>query len=134
MPNTTTKTERAQRIKHAQALLIAAGWSLDQPATGIIVDELVRKYNYVDYRSALRLEAKAARLLRGEALSAMSEPGRPRTSLTLRGGDAVEVLTIAAGEAIDASRYTATVEPDGAMRLTSDERDDLILRRIGNVE
>lgn len=34
------------------------------------------------------------------------------------------------GEAVDATRYSVSTDAAGAMRLTSDERDDLLIRVV----
>ena len=127
--NTITKVERAARIERAQALLLAAGWSIHNSASGLITNDLMREFGIVNRRVARSLEAKAARLLRGETVYA-PEIGRPRTVVEFRAGDCVEVLTIAGGEVVDANRYRVTAEADRSMRLRSDDADDLIVRIV----
>lgn len=73
----TTKQERAQRIAYAKRALIRAGWSPDQPGSGLIVDDLMQRFDITDRRTARRLEAKAARLLRGDVVTD-AKLGRPR--------------------------------------------------------
>lgn len=73
----TTKQERAARIAYARRALIRAGWSPDQSGSGLIVDDLMRRFNIKDRRTARRLEAKAARLLRGDVVTD-AKLGRPR--------------------------------------------------------
>jgi len=126
--NTISKPERARRIQRAQALLLAAGWTVNDSAAGLIADDLMREFGITDRRTARALEAKADALLRGEAVNA--EIGRPRTVVEFRAGDCVEIVTIAGGEAIDASSYAVGVETDGALRLDSDNADTLIIRKL----
>lgn len=73
----TTKQERDKRIAYAKRALIRAGWAPDQPGSGLIVDDLMRKFSIRDRRTARRLEAKAARLLRGDVVTD-ARLGRPR--------------------------------------------------------
>lgn len=127
MPNTTTKSERAARIKHAQLLLIARGWTPEQSASGLIADNLVREFGYADRRTAQRLEARAARLLRGEAIAA--GPGRPRAIEVLRAGEEIELITTAGGEAISTRRYRVEIV-GGETWLRGQGTDDLVVRRI----
>jgi len=126
--NTISKPERARRIQRAQALLLAAGWTVNDSAAGLVADDLMREFGITDRRTARALEAKAALLLSGEVIGA--EIGRPRTVVEFRAGDCVEIVTIAGGEAIDASSYSVSTDAAGAMRLTSDERDDLLIRVV----
>lgn len=128
--NRITKAERAARIERAQALLLAAGWSIHDSAAGLIVADLMREFGITDRRTAAALESKAARLLRGDAATAQPEIGRPRTVVEFRAGDTADVLRIAAGEVVDYARYSVSAESDGAMRLTSDDADDLIIRVV----
>lgn len=122
MPNTTTKSERAARIAHAQQLLIDRGWTPERPASGLIADELMREFGYADRRTAQRLEARAARLLRGEAIAA--GPGRPRAIEVLRAGEEIELITCAGGEAIAARRYRVEIV-SGETWLRGQGVDDL---------
>lgn len=46
----------------------------------------------------------------------------------MAGGDAPPGDT--GGEAVDATRYSVSTDAAGAMRLTSDERDDLLIRVV----
>lgn len=73
----TTKAERAKRIAYAKKALIAAGWSPDQSGGGLVVDDLMEKFGIKDRRTARILEARAARLLRGDVVTD-AKPGRPR--------------------------------------------------------
>lgn len=73
----TTKQERDKRVIYAKRALIKAGWSPDQPSSGVIVDDLMTKFAITDRRTARRLEAKAARLLRGDVVTD-AKLGRPR--------------------------------------------------------
>lgn len=73
----TTKTERDARIAYAKRALIRAGWSPDQSGSGLIVDDLIARFSIRDRRTARRLEAKAARLLRGDVVTD-AKLGRPR--------------------------------------------------------
>lgn len=73
----TTKAEREKRIAYAKRALIRAGWSPDQSGSGLIVDDLIARFSIRDRRTARRLEAKAARLLRGDVVID-AKFGRPR--------------------------------------------------------
>lgn len=129
MPNTTTKQERAKRVEFAKALLLKRGFTPEQSGAGLIVDELVRKFGYADRRQARVLEAKAARLLRGDAVEGMTEPGRPRTIEVLRHGDVVELLRCAGGGMVGSEAYLVVIN-GGQTWLTSEESDDYLLRKI----
>ena len=126
MPNTTTKSERALRIEWAKCLLIARGWTPEQSASGLIADDLVREFGYADRRTAQRLEARAARLLRGEAIAA--GPGRPRAIEVLRAGEEIEMITTAGGEANGSRRYRVEIV-GGETWLRGQDADDMIIRR-----
>jgi hypothetical protein len=126
MPNTTTRTERAARVEHAQRMLIARGWTPEQSASGLIADDLVREFGYADRRTARRLEAKAARLLRGEAIDA--GPGRPREIAALRAGEEIELITVVDGEVIGARRYCVEISGSETW-LRGHDVDDMIIRR-----
>lgn len=125
MPNTTTKSSRAKRLDVAKRMLIAAGFTPDGgSAAGLIVDALMKRFNITDRRTARVLEAKAARLLRGDAVN--EELGRPRTQVTLRDGETVEVIETSDGEVINSSNYIVRVDSN-QVSLSNDERI-LILR------
>lgn len=72
----TKKGERARRIERAKQLLQEAGWMVEDSASGLIIDKLIQEFGLADRRTARALEAKAARLLRGEAVD--ERLGRPR--------------------------------------------------------
>jgi hypothetical protein len=73
----TTKAERALRLAYAKRALIAAGWSPDTSAGGIIASDLMKRFDIKDRRTARQLEARAARLLRGDVVTD-AKLGRPR--------------------------------------------------------
>lgn len=127
MANTTNKSERAKRIAYAKAALLKRGFIPEQSGAGLIVDDLMKRFNIRDRRTARLLEAKAARLLRGDAVTTM--PGRPRETEVLRHGDVIELIRNANGEPIDANAYLVVIN-GGQTWLTSQESDDYLLRRI----
>lgn len=74
-----TKAEQTKRITRAQELLKARGFNVDDTGPRI-VDDLVREFG-IQRRTARLLEAKAARLLRGEVVEVWKPgAGRPRNT------------------------------------------------------
>jgi hypothetical protein len=73
----TTKAERAARLAYAKRALVAAGWSPEQSAGGIITADLMKRFDIKDRRTARILEVRAARLLRGDVVTD-AKLGRPR--------------------------------------------------------
>lgn len=124
-----SRDERARRIRAAQRMLLAAGWTpLEAPPAGIIAGDLMRKFHIRDRRTALALEARAAKKLTAPAHEVNRAGGRPISTMVLRAGECVEIVTSAGGEVIDASRYRVEFDA-GVMHLTSDERDTLVIRK-----
>ena len=128
--NTITKAERAARIKHAQALLLAAGCPRMSDAAGGEIDaQLMREFNLADKRTATALRVRALRGLRDETLPRIGRPAEHPAPM--RTGDCAEVVTIGElGEIIGATRYNVSAEQDGAMRLSAKNADTLIVRRV----
>ncbi len=132
MPNTTTRAERAERLEFAKALLLKRGFTPDQSAHSLIVDELMRKYGYADRRTARALEARAARLIRGDVVAAaMPEPGRPRTMEVLRQGESIELIEDADGDVVSARRFTVEISGVSTwLRADEGAGNDYLVRRV----
>lgn len=77
-PAIRTKAGYLARVERAKRLLIDAGFNVDEPGTGLAIDALMREFG-IQRRTAQQLEAKAARLLRGEAVEIWTT-GRPRNA------------------------------------------------------
>lgn len=127
MPNKPTNIQRQKRIKYAKAALLRVGFTNDQPASGLIVDELIAKYD-IDRRTARLLEAKAARLLRGEEVALhKAGAGRPRKSIRLRADEIIELISEVSGDIVDARRYRVEISRDTTLLTSLSDAPDLIL-------
>ncbi len=88
--NNVTKAERQRRIEWAKAALLAAGFTVESRATGMIVAAIMAEFGITDYRTAQRIETRAAMILRGDLVVA-PRVGRPQRNKKLVDGQSVSL-------------------------------------------
>jgi len=127
MRKSTTKDERAERIRFAKTLLLKRGIADAEDAGKLIDKDLMRKFNIADARTARTIVCKAQADLRGDAANEIL--GRYPEKLVLRHGDVIELLRSVGGEIVDSESYLVVFN-GRQVWITSESSDDFLVRKI----
>lgn len=117
-----TKAEQIKRLERANKLLQKRGFNVDDSGSGLIVDDLIAEFG-VQRRTARLIEAKAARLLRGEVVTAWkSGAGRKPKTATLKNESQIGFWETYEGKSVLSSRV-ATIEivKRGTIKIVMDD-------------